>query len=65
MSPARTPSRYDVTRDELGRLLEGQPRYRVDQVWAGLHEHMGEPDEWTNLPRGHARRARRDTSPRR
>ncbi len=52
MSPVRTPSRYDVTRDELGRLLEGQPRYRVDQVWAGLHEHMGEPDEWTNLPRG-------------
>ncbi len=51
MSPARTPSRYDVTRDELGVLLEGQPRYRVDQVWAGLHEHMGEPDEWTNLPR--------------
>ena len=52
MPPVRTPSRYDVTRDELARLLEGQPRYRVDQVWAGLHEHLGEPDEWTNLPRG-------------
>ena len=51
MSPVRTQSRYDVTRDELGSLLDGQPRYRVDQVWAGLHEHMGEPDEWTNLPR--------------
>ena len=21
-------------------------------MWAGLHEHLGEPDEWTNLPRG-------------
>ena len=47
----RPPSRYDVTRDELGGMLGGQPRYRVDQAWAGLHEHLGEPDEWTNLPR--------------
>jgi 23S rRNA (adenine2503-C2)-methyltransferase len=46
-----TMSRYDVPRDDLTRLLDGQPRYRVDQVWAGLHEHLGEPDEWTNVPR--------------
>jgi 23S rRNA (adenine2503-C2)-methyltransferase len=51
VAPVRAASRYDVTRDELAQLLQGQPRYRVDQVWAGLHQHMGEPDEWTNLPR--------------
>jgi 23S rRNA (adenine2503-C2)-methyltransferase len=49
MTPAR--SRYDVTRADLAGLLASQPRYRIDQVWAGLHEHLGEPDEWTNLPR--------------
>ena len=51
MSALPTRSRYDVSRDDLADLLGAQPRYRVDQVWAGLHEHLGEPDEWTNLPR--------------
>jgi hypothetical protein len=27
-----TPSRYDVTRADLAGLLDGQPRYRIDQV---------------------------------
>jgi 23S rRNA (adenine2503-C2)-methyltransferase len=44
-------TRYDVTRDELAAMLDGAPRYRVDQVWAGLHEQLAEPDEWTALPR--------------
>ena len=45
------PTRYDVTRDELTELLEGTPRYRVDQVWSGLYEQFTEPEDWTNLPK--------------
>lgn len=48
---AATPTRYDVTRDELAAILAGQPRYRVDQVWHGLYELLAEPDELTNLPK--------------
>jgi 23S rRNA (adenine2503-C2)-methyltransferase len=44
-------TRYDVTREELAAILDGAPRYRVDQVWAGLHEQLAEPAEWTALPR--------------
>ncbi|HEX7133456.1 MAG TPA: 23S rRNA (adenine(2503)-C(2))-methyltransferase RlmN [Iamia sp.] len=45
-----TPTRYDVDRGALAELLAGQPRYRVDQVWAGLHEHLAEPEDMTNVP---------------
>src|SRR5690606_7501833 len=51
-------TRYDVTREHLGTLLAGEPRYRVDQVWAGLYEHLASPDEMTNVPK--ALRARLD-----
>ncbi len=44
------PSRYDHTRDDLAELLDGTPRYRVDQVWSGMYDRLTEPDEWTNLP---------------
>jgi 23S rRNA (adenine2503-C2)-methyltransferase len=44
-------SRYDVDRAALAALLEGEPRYRVDQVWAGLHARLAEPGEMTDLPR--------------
>src|SRR5438477_7225461 len=44
------PSRYDVTRHELGALLEGEPRFRVDQVWRGLYEQLAAPDDLTTLP---------------
>jgi 23S rRNA (adenine2503-C2)-methyltransferase len=40
-----------VTREELSVMLDGAPRYRVDQVWAGLHEQLAEPEDWTALPR--------------
>jgi 23S rRNA (adenine2503-C2)-methyltransferase len=46
------PTRYDATRDEIADLLDGAPRYRVDQVWQGLYQHCTEPSEWTNLPLG-------------
>ena len=44
-------SRYDWSRTELGDLLDGEPRYRVDQVWQGLHEHGTEPADWSNVPK--------------
>ena len=44
------PSRYDVTRDELAALLTGQPSYRVEQVWDGLHRRVVEPAEMTDIP---------------
>ena len=47
MTGVRT--RYDWTRDQLAELLADEPRYRVDQVWQGLHDHGTEPGDWTNL----------------
>jgi 23S rRNA (adenine2503-C2)-methyltransferase len=44
-------SRYDWSREDVGALLEGEPRYRVDQVWQGLHEHGTEPTQWSNVPK--------------
>jgi 23S rRNA (adenine2503-C2)-methyltransferase len=44
-------TRYDVTRDELAALLDGTPRYRVDQVWEGLYQQCTDPTDWTNLPK--------------
>lgn len=48
--PARR-SRYDWDRASLGDLLADQPRYRVDQVWQGLHDQGTDPEDWSNLPR--------------
>ena len=45
-------TRYGVSRDQLGVALEGEPRYRADQVWSGLYEHLASPAELTNLPKG-------------
>lgn len=39
-----------MDRAELTSLLEGQPRYRVDQVWEGLYAQHREPEEITSLP---------------
>ncbi len=44
-------TRYDLGRDELADLLEGEPRYRVDQVWRNLYEGLREPAEMTDVPR--------------
>jgi 23S rRNA (adenine2503-C2)-methyltransferase len=44
-------SRYDWTRAELAGLLQGLPRYRVDQVWSGLYDHGTDPSTWTSLPK--------------
>jgi 23S rRNA (adenine2503-C2)-methyltransferase len=44
------PAPYDVTLDELGALLGGEPAYRVRQVWDGLHVRRRRPEELTELP---------------
>jgi len=45
-------TRYGVDRDDLGELLAGEPRYRLEQVWHGLYEQLAAPDEMTNVPQG-------------
>jgi len=45
------PTRHDLTRSDLAELLAGQPRYRVDQVWQGLYEHLADPQDLTVLPK--------------
>jgi 23S rRNA (adenine2503-C2)-methyltransferase len=52
------PTRYDLERDALAELLAGEPRYRVEQVWDGLHRQLATPAEMTALPK--ALRARLD-----
>jgi 23S rRNA (adenine2503-C2)-methyltransferase len=44
-------TRYDPPRHELADLLEGEPRYRIDQLWTGLYEHAAELDDLTTLPK--------------
>ncbi len=40
----------DLDRDELGTLLGGEPRYRVDQLWDGLYRLLRPLDEISGLP---------------
>ncbi len=58
MSTPAPVLRFDPSREELALLLEGEPRYRLDQLWTGLHERGDEIDDLTNLPK--ALRARLD-----
>ncbi len=44
------PAPYDLTREELAELLDGEPAFRVRQVWDGLHIRVQRPDELTELP---------------
>ena len=46
------PAPYDLTREELADLLDGEPAYRVRQVWDGLHLRVRRPEEMTELPAG-------------
>jgi len=43
--------RYDPTREELAAHLEGQPRYRLDQIWDGLYRQGSSLEEISNLPK--------------
>lgn len=42
---------YDLDRDALGRMLDGEPRYRLDQLWSGLYDQLSDPADITNLPK--------------
>ena len=44
-------SRYHCTRADLAEALDGEPRYRVDQVWRGWYEQLATTDELTSLPK--------------
>ncbi|MEP7201038.1 MAG: 23S rRNA (adenine(2503)-C(2))-methyltransferase RlmN [Ilumatobacteraceae bacterium] len=46
-----TTSLYQPSRTELADLLEGEPRYRLDQIWQGLYQNLSTPAEMTNLPK--------------
>jgi 23S rRNA (adenine2503-C2)-methyltransferase len=41
-----------MTRADLSGLLAGEPAYRVEQVWDGLHRRVLRPREMTDLPLG-------------
>ncbi len=45
-------SLYELTREELGASLTGEPRFRVDQLWRGLWREDRLVDEVTTLPKG-------------
>jgi 23S rRNA (adenine2503-C2)-methyltransferase len=44
-------SLYCLDRDSIGALLDGEPRYRIDQVWTGLYQQFLEPGGLTNVPK--------------
>ncbi|MFM2077614.1 MAG: ribosomal large subunit methyltransferase [Actinomycetota bacterium] len=46
-----TTTLYTPDRDELAALLEGEPRYRLDQVWTGLYTQLAAPADITNVPK--------------
>ncbi len=52
MALPAAPTRYGVNRAELATALDGEPRYRLDQLWSGLYEQLADPAEITNLPKG-------------
>lgn len=42
---------YEYTKDQLAALLEGEPRYRIDQVWHGLWSADQLVGEITTIPK--------------
>lgn len=46
-----TISPWTPSRLEWGELMEGQPRYRIDQLWHGLYDEGLAPTELTTLPK--------------
>ncbi len=43
-------TRFDLSREQVAALVEGEPTYRVEQIWKGLHEGV-EPGDLTTLPK--------------
>jgi len=50
-APGADPSLGDLSRTELGELLDGEPAYRLDQVWDGLYRQRRPLAELTNVPK--------------
>lgn len=50
-APSADPSLADLSRVELGELLDGEPAYRLDQVWDGLYRQRRPLSELTNVPK--------------
>ncbi len=46
-----TTTLYTPDRDELAALLDGEPRYRLDQVWQGLYTQLAAPADMSNVPK--------------
>jgi 23S rRNA (adenine2503-C2)-methyltransferase len=46
-----TNTLYDLDRDAFGAVLDGEPRYRLDQLWSGLYDQLADPVDITNLPK--------------
>ena len=45
------PSLADLSRAELAELLDGEPKYRLDQVWDGLYRQRRPLAELSNVPK--------------
>lgn len=43
-------SLYDPTREEIADILNGEPRYRLDQLWTGLYQQFENPSQISTLP---------------
>ena len=56
------PGRFDLTLEDLGRVLGDEPPYRTRQVWKSLYQGR-EPDEMTDLPLALRSRLARDLAP--
>jgi 23S rRNA (adenine2503-C2)-methyltransferase len=48
--PEGVRSLFDTSAPELAALLQGEPGYRVEQVWQGLYRQLALPHEMTALP---------------
>jgi 23S rRNA (adenine2503-C2)-methyltransferase len=59
MAPTPPVTRYELDRDTLAEVLDGEPRYRLDQLWEGLYTQLADPGDITNLPK--ALRSRLET----
>ncbi len=46
-----TLTRYGASREDVTQLLDGQPKFRVNQIWHGLYEELRAPEELTALPK--------------
>ncbi|MEZ5322335.1 MAG: radical SAM protein [Microthrixaceae bacterium] len=46
----RSTTRLDVSRDRLGELLQGEPPYRVEQIWDGWYRQHRDTERLTNVP---------------